>query len=320
MSIFSLLKKTFSRKKGVSSSFSKAEQSYDVVFETVFSNNSSHEKNISVILPVPIQDEFQEITKPPTIEHEAEKVTKDETYHNPYAVIRLKLTPGKPQTIREHFSVRVKPQQAEMGSYALSDYAQAKLPQEYLSENRYLKVDEETKRIAGQVIEGAKDVKTIIDRLNSYVVKRLRYGSPIRGLYSAEEALRKPQVDCGGFDTLLISLCLALGIPARIVSGFWLGYPLNHMHAWIEIMLPDGTWIPADPSLEKLRQEKRTEKEGGLGFAGSDRLKLSRGCDIEIPLDGRIEVVPLLQHPALFAREGLNGLEVQTSLLAKRLL
>ena len=321
MGFLGFFKKIFSRGKvSVVTGFWNDEQTYEISFETILSNNSSHEKNIAVILPKPLEDDFQKITSKATFEPSTELEGEDEEFKNPYALLRVKLPPGNKASVQEKFTVKVFPQSSKIEGLNIDDYRRAKPHQKYLESNRYIKVNEETKRIADHIVEGERDLENILQKVNDYVVGRLRYGAAIKGLYSSEDALRRAEVDCGGFDSLLVTLYRSLGIPARIISGFWIGYPQNNMHAWVEIMLPDGVWVPADPSVEKLKQEKRSEKVGWLGFAGSDRLKFSHGCDIGIPLDGHTEFIPLLQHPALFAREGLTGLEVETSLLSKRLI
>lgn len=143
-------------------------------------------------------------------------------------------------------------------------------------------------------------------KIHTHIVKTLKYGDPIDGLYNDLDALLRPRVDCGGFDSLFVSLCLASGIQARIVSGFFLDREKNEMHAWAEFQDEKGCWIPADPSMEQLAKQGKTRKSGRFGYIGSDRLQLSQGCDIPIKWNNKIYSAPLLQHP--FILEG-NGSE-----------
>ena len=147
----------------------------------------------------------------------------------------------------------------------------------------------------------------ILRQFNEYVIRSLRYGNPRRGLYSASDALSLPEVDCGGFDSLFCALCIASGIPGRIVSGFWPGTDAETaMHAWCEVCLPDGSWVPADPSIEHLvRAGRDRTKSGRLGYVGSDRVVFSVGSNIPIELEGgTATTVDLLQHPTVVVREG----------------
>lgn len=143
-------------------------------------------------------------------------------------------------------------------------------------------------------------------RINAYIIDHLVYGDPIDALYSDIDALTNPRVDCGGFDMLFVSLCLANNIPARLVSGFWLDSEKNDMHAWAEFQDEEGRWIPVDPSVEQLARQGRTRKSGRFGYIGSDRLTLSVGCHIPLQINKKLFHAPILQHP--FVVEGTRGM------------
>jgi hypothetical protein len=70
--------------------------------------------------------------------------------------------------------------------------------------------------------------------------EHLHPGDPLGGL------LRTRLVDCVLGSSLLVALCRARGIPARVVSGFLL-HPANvGPHAWAEVRLGRDLWIPFD--------------------------------------------------------------------------
>ena len=133
---------------------------------------------------------------------------------------------------------------------------------------------------------------------------KLHYGAPIPGLYTLEDVQTLPAVDCGGFSVYLISLLEAAHIPARLVAGFWAGYAQNDMHAWVEGKLPDGTWLPLDPSTEWLRKRRRTKKYGGFGQIGSYRIVMSVGSDHVIHYHQTDYPVRMLQVPMILATDG----------------
>ncbi len=171
----------------------------------------------------------------------------------------------------------------------------------YLREDSYFdKENTQVRRIAKKLAESKTDISEIIPAFYNYVKEKLVYGDPIEGLYSAREALERSKVDCGGFDSLLGALLRAVGVPSRLVSGFLLGYPGEHMHAWIEAMTPLGEWIPLDPSMEWLREKERDWKPGGLGQIGNDRLIISYGTNIKV----KEKTLPLLQYPQV-TEEGI---------------
>jgi hypothetical protein len=58
--------------------------------------------------------------------------------------------------------------------------------------------------------------------------------------------LKARRADCVLGSSLLIALCRARGIPARLVTGFLL-HPANiGPHSWAEVRLASGSWIPFD--------------------------------------------------------------------------
>jgi transglutaminase-like putative cysteine protease len=93
-----------------------------------------------------------------------------------------------------------------------------------------------------------------------------------------------------------------------VVSGFWLSPSISYklkaksspqMHAWLAILLPDGRWIPADPSVEQLRRLGRSRKIGVLGEVGSDRVEMSVGCDFDLQINNATIRTDILQTPII---------------------
>ena len=113
--------------------------------------------------------------------------------------------------------------------------------------------DGRVRDIAKNLMGDEKLVGKIAKKFYEYVRENISYGNPIEGLYSSLDSLEKDVVDCGGYACLLGALLRSVGIPARLVSGVLAGYPGEHMHAWLEFMTPNGSWLPADPSTEKFR-------------------------------------------------------------------
>ncbi len=168
--------------------------------------------------------------------------------------------------------------------------------------------DPRIQTLAKNIGHGSSFKKTA-RRINTHLIKTVKYGEPIDGLYGDLDTLLRPHVDCGGFDSLFVSLCLASGIQARIVSGFFLDREKNEMHAWAEFQDEKGHWIPVDPSMEQLAKQGRTKKSGRFGYIGSDRLQLSQGCDIPIEWNNKIYSAPLLQHPFLLEGNGTESIQ-----------
>lgn len=190
----------------------------------------------------------------------------------------------------------------KLQSFSLVDY-QKKINREKLSfltqTNRFIhpqhpKIRPLAKKIVGQ----EKNLFQITKKIYLFVLDYLIYDNPIEGLYSDLESLDKKKVDCGGFSTLIISLLNSLYIPARLVVGFLVKKsPLKSflekfhfsyfsfqdliIHAWLEILLPDNSWFPIDPSIEWRRNHGLSKREGGFGIIPSDRLVITYGCDLK---------------------------------------
>jgi transglutaminase-like putative cysteine protease len=87
-----------------------------------------------------------------------------------------------------------------------------------------------------------------------WVRKHMVYQYPPPGGRGATVALREGRGDCGQYADLFIAMCRSAGIPARFVGGFALHEtqpgqpPVVGSHAWAEVLLPDGSWAPVDPT------------------------------------------------------------------------
>ncbi len=304
-------------KHALRADFSCFAQTYEAVYRVFLENKANEIIQLTVALPLPIGAKSFVLAP-----HKAE-VKVEPKFGNMYAVWSLTLPPQKSTEIYAQCVVECFPKikKGEQKSLA-NEYTKDARYALYTESNRFIsaknpKVLELVERIA----KTEKSPCKIAQHIHEYLVNTLAYGNPIQRLYSCEDALEKSAVDCGGFAALFASLCIAQGIPARIVSGFWAGYEKNAMHAWAEALLPNGAWISADPSVEQLRNCGRTSKRGGFGFAGSDRIALSRGCDFDIEIGGKTVKVDILQNPIMHFPEADDGsVDVKHEFLTRRVL
>lgn len=291
-------------------------QFYRVRYEATVKNESAKEISAYIILPIPRSTDYQIIQRVPSFFPEHATVGEDSKFGNRYAYWRTELAPNESRVFREEFTVTVSPRKAIIDkSITLDDYHVTR-PGLITWRNTYVDSgDERVERIVQEVVGEERRISEIVMRLNEYVITRLVYGNPIEGLYSSKDALLRKKVDCGGFCTLLAALCIASGIPARVISGFWVGYQKNDMHAWLEIVLPGGELVPLDPSIDYLRKEGRTKKEGGFGFLGSDRIALSLGCEIPIETGDKKIMVDILQNPIVILERVADSFSVTAEFL-----
>ncbi len=294
---------------------------FPVNYDVTVKNSTGESRRFYVVIPIPPNTDQQSVLHEPMFKPKARAIQTDERFGNRYAVFDGELKPGQVATFQEDFVVQVKPyrpwikKRITFDEYGRRGGDPAGRPYaKFLVSDRYVQADDPRIKNLAEWLKGTEtSVVTVLKRLNAYVVGRLRYGDPITGLYSSDDALTKKYVDCGGFDTLLAALAMSLGVPARIVSGFWaVAKTKNDMHAWLELMLPDGTWIPTDPSVEQLVRQGRSARSGRLGFAGSDRVAMSVGSDIPVRFDGVASAADILQHPFVWSEQGARGLMTQT--------
>jgi transglutaminase-like putative cysteine protease len=311
----------------------KRKQSFNVVFSVTLTNQVTKQpsnSSFSLTVPLPKETKSQRILSAPIFSQEPTVKATESVHNNSFVSWNLTLAPGESKTLTQTFSIEKDFIHEEIPAhFTVADY-KSEEAKKYLTPNNYIAGDnEQIKKIAREITKGSTSVKEIANLCNEYVIKTLSYGNPIPGLYestdiisslsssSSSDQLTKQlsnqvtSYDCGGYDTLLISLLNASGVPARIVSGFWLrplcDLPLvtcnlpasPDMHAWLAILLPDGKWIPADPSVEQLRRLGRSRKIGALGEVGSDRVEMSVGCDFDLQINNETVRIDILQTPII---------------------
>ncbi|MBI2426950.1 MAG: transglutaminase domain-containing protein [Candidatus Kerfeldbacteria bacterium] len=297
-------------------------QEYDATYSVTVTNTHPHEQNISVLLPLPLETDYQQNKTDPTFNTSPSATGVDEKFGNRYAMWEVDLAPHELRTIGASFVVRVTPRKplydvpSKLDEYrTLADVEVTP----FLAADAYVNGQAPAVRQrASDVLRGEKDVRVAAAKLYEHVRDSLTYGHPIAGLYSFQDALSNDAVDCGGFDVLLVSLYHAVGIPARMVSGFWAGYPKNEMHAWAEFLTPHSEWVPVDPSMGNLRRRGLTSKSGRFGFVGSDRIAFSVGSDLPVLVHGQEMRVPILQTPVVVAEHGEGTVTVDSSFITTR--
>lgn len=127
--------------------------------------------------------------------------------------------------------------------------------EKYLQLGKYTKdyplwLVEKAKEIDNSVVD-VEYVKRIIriiaaefdhERYEIYKTNNIRESR----LITASKVLEKRQDACGGIATLVASVFRSLGIPTKIVHGRFIENDPEMRHAWNEVLLENGKWIPFD--------------------------------------------------------------------------
>lgn len=253
-------------------------------FTLTFDTFSHQEKHL--LFSIPQTHHYQEI-KNLTITQKPDNILKIE--ENQVAVFKLDKTDDD---IDLSFSSIPKPISMTIDKhYTMENYQRPTV-----KKNRFINgEDPKIKAMTEKIIGHEKNVASIIALLYQFTLDYLTYGKPTEGLYSYHQALNERETDCGGFSTFLASLLQSLKIPSRLVVGFFIDYLL--MHAWLEVLLPDGNWFPMDPSIEWKRKKGLTKRQSGFGYIPADRLVTSFGCDYVTKIENKTYHIDLLQNP-----------------------
>lgn len=272
--------------------FSRRPQRYQLRYEIGIVNPSPRDVPMVVVCPLPPDTEYQTVRNT-SFQPNVGGIGRESRHGNAYAWWDVVVPPGGGLTLTLAALLGVAPRNGTQKCVGSNP------PAAFLNGDRYIVISDDIRHRAQEAVGSADDRSTIAMRCYEYVVSHIKYGQPITGLYTSEEALRLPVVDCGGFSTLLAAMLQSQGVPTRLVVGFWAGHQSNQMHAWIECEVQGGQWLPLDPSVDFLRQNGRTKKTGGFGHIGSDRIVFSHGCDLSIKVGNRSMETPILQYPVV---------------------
>lgn len=92
-----------------------------------------------------------------------------------------------------------------------------------------------------------------LHRVFRYVASVFSYASPVRERGVERLDLKSPKGDCGEMSALFVTLCRALGIPARPETGFVLvNGTAAKEHAWASVRHASGSWYDIDTQYASL--------------------------------------------------------------------
>jgi Transglutaminase-like superfamily len=104
--------------------------------------------------------------------------------------------------------------------------------------------------LAKELAHASATARDFVHRAWRWMMANLHFGDVHREQLDTTDVLggllRTPLADCILGSSLLIALCRACGIPARLVSGYLL-HPANvGPHSWAEVRLAPDVWVPVD--------------------------------------------------------------------------
>lgn len=119
---------------------------------------------------------------------------------------------------------------------------------QYLKDAKNLNIENNKIRDTAMGLKGDDDYETVNNVFN-FVTNHMQYNSFKQQNRSAKKALKQGKGDCTEYSELMISLCRANGIPAKIVTGYTLNNnEIVENHNWVEVYLAKNGWTPFDPT------------------------------------------------------------------------
>ncbi|GIW63048.1 MAG: hypothetical protein KatS3mg090_0874 [Patescibacteria group bacterium] len=235
----------------------------------------------TVVLPLPLDNCRQRL-----IEYDVNLKT-NRCFSRQYRIITAK--PDSDCKLNLVYTVSVKPVYQDISKLNLFK------PLDSFDKNLIDKINPYDKKIQSL----AKQIKTnsipeFVLKSYNLVIAKLRYGKPIKGLYSYKQALTLPEVDCGGFCTLLSSILLTRRISVDLAVGqlYSSKSKSTSMHVWLEIPLKTGSIFPLDPSVDWRNKFGLSSRLGGFGKISSYHINLSYGVNHFIKeLDRKIVLI-----------------------------
>lgn len=122
--------------------------------------------------------------------------------------------------------------------------------QKYLSPESFIESNSPAIIKVATSIIGADDLNKI-KNIFSFVLKTINYGGYNSDDVGALGALNSRNGDCSEFSYLMVAICRAKGIPARIAYGYTINKTNQPKHAWVEVYTKKYGWIPFDPLFAK---------------------------------------------------------------------
>ncbi len=125
----------------------------------------------------------------------------------------------------------------------------------------------------GTVMEKAK-------RIYDFVNLHIDYNeNPLFANKGALSGLLTGKGVCDEFSFLFTAMCRAVGIPSRVVAGYWIENDIEEnewldisydRHSWSEFYVPDIGWVPAEPTFRYIHNGKRTPNDEYFANIKSD--------------------------------------------------
>ncbi|BEP33276.1 hypothetical protein GmRootV59_02500 [Variovorax sp. V59] len=156
--------------------------------------------------------------------------------------------------------------------------------QDWLAPERYIESDHEAIVAQARALKSATGEGTVRN-IHGFVAASVDYAGYAPEDFGALYALRQRRGDCSEYACLVVALCRASGIPARMVEGYvtdrsFVPKPMD-FHDWAEVLV-DGQWRVVDAQKGALLEQEaqyiafryyRDKALNGVGLAHRYRVE-----------------------------------------------
>lgn len=124
-----------------------------------------------------------------------------------------------------------------------------------------VRIDERIRALADEIAGGERSPRAQVQRFFDHALDRLSIGvlhyDELDRTAPFDRVLETGWTDCQMASALIVALCRARGIPARLVSGLVLIPAAPFAHFWLEAWLGDEGWAPWDFMAADLSRQGR---------------------------------------------------------------
>lgn len=198
------------------------------------------------------------------------------------------IKPGAEITLRRVYRMTLYAYDAKVDSKTLGEYDDSDPRVEFYTKSEpFHEKTEDLQAAADSIVKSEANPWERARLIFKWVRANMTYQYPPPGGRGAMIAFRERKGDCGQYADLFIALCRCAGVPVRFASGFMIedskeegGKKIVGPHAWAEVLLPNGEWVPVDPTGEEETHFGRCAKNTYITAA------VGRNISLPNPPDG----------------------------------
>ncbi len=146
---------------------------------------------------------------------------------------------------------------------------------EYLAASPFVPLTDGLRQLAAEApLKQTRNASERIRGIKQWVYRELDYIQGVTDVTStaSEVAMHRAGV-CQDYAHLMLALARCQGIPSRYVSGYLYAGSDQSLrgdqatHAWVECLLPDGTWLGVDPTNGMLTNDHYIRVHTGVDYS-----------------------------------------------------